>query len=66
MVYPFIHPKRWFISPSNPTPTTNMPLLRPFKPNHKLGTVPKYLLKLKPQKMPPTQETQTQETQPTT
>jgi hypothetical protein len=50
MVYPLIHPKAWFVSSSTPRPTTLLPTLRPFKPNHKLGTIPAYLFKLKPQK----------------
>jgi hypothetical protein len=50
MVFPLIHPKRWFLSPITPTPTRPLPPLKPFTPNHKPGTLPKYLRHMKGEK----------------
>jgi len=50
MVFPLIHPKRWFVSPVTPNPPRALPPLKPFTPNHKPGTLPKYFQRLRPEK----------------
>lgn len=52
MVFPLIHSKRWFLSPATPNPTRVLPPLKPFTPNHKPGTLPIYLRRMKGEKTP--------------
>ena len=41
------HPRPWFVPPFGKNPTITFPPLKPFKPNHKPGSIPAYLIKQK-------------------